>query len=157
MEITSRKQHEQLIRKEEELRLSILDLNKELEDNKVLKENEKLKLGKEIVKYSHVLSELPYPVISINNLGFVLFFNKQSEKIWGIKSRDIIGNKAELLFDLEKSSDVIQSFVDPARTKTSGTYPAKELVLPEGKSYKRDLRIISTDLKDEFLFTLLML
>lgn len=157
MEIASRKQHEHLIRKEEELRLSILDLKKNMEKSKKSMENEKLKLGNEIIKYRHVLDELPFPVISINNLGFVLLFNKCSEKKLGIKAKEIIGSRADKLFDLKNSSDVIKSYADPAKPKTSGNYPDQEFVLPGGKIFRRDLMIITTDLGDELLYTLIML
>jgi len=157
MENAARKQHDQLIRKEEELRLSILDLKKSLEESKRSLENEKLKLGNEIIKYRHVLDELPFPVISINNMGFVLLYNKCSERNLGIKAKEIIGSKADQLFDLEKSSDVIKSFTDPVRTKTPGNYPEQEFILSGGKMFKSDLMIITSDLGDELLFTLIVL
>jgi len=146
MELASRKQHEQLIRKEEELRLASLDLKKKLEETHQLRHQEKQKFEKEVRQYTHVLDELPYSVISINNLGFVLFFNRHAEKSWGMKQKQVIGTKADTLFHSSSSSDIIRSFTDP-----------EELVLPDGKMIQNDLMIIRTDLKDELLYTLVIL
>ncbi len=44
MELASRKQHDKLIRKEEELRLATLDLKKKLEDSKLRRKEEACKV-----------------------------------------------------------------------------------------------------------------
>ena len=157
MELASRKQHEQLIRKEEELRLASLDLKKKLEETHNLRQEEKLKFTKEVRQYTHVLDELPYSIISINNLGFVLFFNRHAEASWGVKRIEVTGTKVDLLFHRNNTSDIIKSFADPARNKTPGVYPDQELVLPDGNKLRKDFLVIRTDLKDELLFTLVIL
>jgi hypothetical protein len=45
----------------------------------------------------------------------------------------------------------------PARNKTPGVYPDQELVLPDGNKLRKDFLVIRTDLKDELLFTLVIL
>ncbi len=157
MELASRKQHEQLIRKEEEIRLASLDLKKKLEETNRLRQQENLRFEKEVKQYTHVLDELPYSVISINNLGFILFFNRSAEKEWGMKQKDVLGTKVETLFHHRNTSDVINSFTDPAKTKSPGIYSDQELALPDGKLLRKDMMVIRTDLKDEINFTLVIL
>lgn len=157
MELASRKQHERLIRKEEELRLTSLDLKKKLDETIQNKNLEKLKFIKEIRQYTHVLDELPYSIITINNLGFVLFFNRNAERSWGLKQKEVLGSKVQTLFHGNNPSVVIQSFADPARNKTPGIFQDQELVLPDGKALRKELMIIRTDQKDELMFTLVIL
>ncbi|HDS08392.1 MAG TPA: PAS domain S-box protein [Bacteroides sp.] len=157
MEMASRKQHEQLVAKEEELRLAGLDLRKKLEETGEKRRQEKLKFGNEVRQYRHVLNELPYPVITINNMGFVLFFNREAERIWGLKQEHVLGSKVEGLFHPDNDSGVVSGFADPARSKPAGIYKNQEVILPEGKALKRDLMLVLTDLKEERHFSLVLL
>jgi len=157
MELASRKQHEQLIRKEEELRLSGLDLKKKLDETNQLKLQQKEKLEKEIRQYTHVLEKIPFPMISINNLGFIQFFNRHAEKSWDRKRKEVLGQKVNTLFHPNNSSRIIQSLIDPARNKAPGLYPDQEVVLADGTILRKELMLIRTDLKDEVQYTLLIL
>jgi len=157
MELASRKQHEKLIRKEEELRLATLDLKKKLEESRLLRKQEIVKFEKGIKQYIHVLEELPYSVITINNLGFVLFFNRHAEKRWKMKQKEILENRVEKLFPADNPSDVISGFINPARSKTSGIFKEQELHIPGRQAEEVNLMMISTDLVDELLYTLIIL
>ena len=116
-----------------------------------------MKFENEIRQYTHVLDELPYAVISINNLGFVLFYNRYAEKSWRMKHKEVIGEQVKKLFHSSNTSQVIQSFTDPAKNKIPGIFPDQELVLPDGNVQRKELMLIRTDLKDELLFTLIVL
>jgi PAS domain S-box-containing protein len=157
MELASRDQHDKLIRKEEELRLATLDLKKKLEDTRLLRKQELAKFEKDLRQYMHVLEELPYSIITINNLGFVLFFNRHAEKRWKIKQKEILGNRVEKLFPAENSSAVITSFINPALSKSKGIFNGQELQLPGRQSERVNLLLISTDLEDEVLYSLIIL
>ena len=157
MELASRKQYEKVIRKEEELRLASLDLKKKLESTNSLRDQEKVKFEKDVKQYIHVLEELPFSVLTINNLGFVLFFNRHAEKRWKKKQKEVIGTRAETLFPGEGQSDVISAFIDPARSKTAGIYQDQVLEIPGQSSEKGTIMLIRTDLKEELLYTLLIL
>ncbi len=157
MELASRKQHEKLIRKEEELRLATLDLKKKLEESRQLRKQESEKFDKGIKQYIHVLEKLPYSVITINNLGFVLFFNRHAEKRWKMKQKEILGSRVGKLFPADNPSDVISGFINPARSKTSGVFKEQELHIPGRQTEEVNLMIISTDLVDELLYTLIIL
>ncbi len=157
MEMASRKQHEQLIRKEEELRLSGLDLMKKLEDTNQKRKEEKERFQKEILQYTHVLDELPYSVITINNLGFVLLFNRRAEEQWGLKQKDVTGIRVQELFHEQDSSLTVNSFTDPAKTKTPGIHTGQKLALHNGQILQKDILIIRTDMKEELHYTMVVL
>jgi PAS domain S-box-containing protein len=157
MELASRKQHEQLISKEEEIRMTSLDLKKKLEETHAKKKAEKEKFEKEVKQFNHVLNELPYSVITINNLGFVLFFNRHAEKKWGLKQKDVLGNQAKTVFVEENGSSVITSFSDPARTKSTGLHSGQEIFYRDGSMEQRDILIIRNDMKEEVHFTMVVL
>jgi PAS domain S-box-containing protein len=157
MELASRKQYEKLIRKEEELRLVSLDLKKKLESTHSQGERERMDFEKEVKQYTHVLGELPFSVLTINNLGRVLFFNRHAEKRWKIKQKEVIGSRATLLFPGKNESDVISAFVDPARSKRAGIYQDQWVELPGQSPEKMTIMLITTDLKEELLCTMLIL
>ena len=157
MELASRKQHEKLIRQEEELRLATLDLKKKLEDSKRMRKVELARFDKELRQYVHVLEELPYSVITINNLGFVLFFNRHAEKRWKLKQKEVIDSRVEKLFPSDNPSDVITAFIDPAKSKTTGVFKEQELQLSGRAAERVNLMVISTDLEEELLYSLIIL
>jgi PAS domain S-box-containing protein len=157
MELASRKQHDKLVRKEEELRLATLDLKKKLEETNLLWKQEITKFEKAIKQYVHVMEELPFSLITINNQGFILFFNRHAERRWKMKQKDVIGNRVEKLFHPEHSSDIINGFMDPARSKKTGIFSEQEFQLPGKKSELANVMLISTDLEDEMLYSLIIL
>jgi len=157
MELASRKQHEKLIRQEEELRLATLDLKKKLEDSKRMRKEELARFDKELRQYVHVLEELPYSVITINNMGFVLFFNRHAEKRWKLKQKEVIDSRVEKLFPSDNPSDVITAFIDPAKSKTTGIFKEQELQLSGRAAEQVNLMVISTDLEEELLYSLIIL
>ncbi|MCP4311597.1 MAG: PAS domain-containing protein [Bacteroidetes bacterium] len=157
MEMASRRNHEQLIRKEEELRLAGLDLKKKLEDSNQLRREEKYRFGREVKQYTHVLDELPHSVITINNLGFILFFNRSAEKYWGVKVKDVAGKQVSSLFGKDPGSQVVAHFCDPARSKSPGLHPEQEFILSDGRTMRTDILLIRTDLKEELNYSMLIL
>jgi PAS domain S-box-containing protein len=157
MELASRRNHEQLIRKEEELRLAGLDLKKRLEDTSQLRKEEKSRFGMELKRYTHVLNELPHSVITINNLGFILFFNRSAEKHWGIKEKEVSGKQVSSLFSQDPGSRVVAQFCNPALSKSPGLHRAQELILSNGRKIHVDILLIQTDLKEELNYSMVIL
>lgn len=157
MEMASRQNHEQLVRKEEELSLAGLDLKKRLEDSHSLRKEDKIKFDKALKQYTHVLDEIPHSLISINNMGFILFFNRRAEKLWGIKAKAALGTQVSDLFSQDQDSLTVSSFCDPARNKTAGLYPNQRIKLADGRELEMDLHLVRTDLKEEIHYSLLIL
>jgi PAS domain S-box-containing protein len=157
MEITSRKYHDQIVKREEDLRISGLDLKKKLDDSVQKRKEEKERSEREIFRYTHILDELPYPLVTINNLGFVLFFNRQAEKFWNQKKKEHLGNQVRNLFHENGNSATVVSFADPVKTKIPGIYKDQLLILPDGRKERKDLLVIRTDMQREIHFTLVLI
>lgn len=157
MEVAASQQHNKLVRKEEELRLATLDLKKKLEQIQVKRKEELKKFEQDIKQYLHVLEELPYSILTIDNLGFVRFFNQHAERRWKMKQKEVVGHHVDKLFPEQNSSDVISGFINPARSKTKGIFSDQMLEIPGRAAEEVDLMIISTDLEKEMLFTLLII
>ena len=122
-----------------------------------MRKQELVKFEKDVKQYIHVLEELPFSVLTINNLGKVLFFNRHAEKRWKKKQKEVIGGRVDTLFTGESQSEVISAFIDPARSKTAGIYQDQVLEIPGRSSEKVSVMLIRTDLKEELLYTLLIL
>ncbi len=158
MEMAARQQHEQLVKKEEELRLSSMDLKKKLEETQQLRSSDKVRFERELRAYTDILEGIPYPLVTINNLGFIQFINKPAEKLWKLKRSSLEGMKVTSLFDTERCGEVIHNFADPGRTKKPGRFSDQEIYLHEGgHAGRHDVIIIRTDLKEELFFTLLLI
>lgn len=157
MEIASRRNHEQLIRKEEELRMAGLDLKLKLEDSNRARREEKERFQREVKQYTHVLDELPHALITINNLGFVLFFNRTAAKFWRLKEKEVVGNQVGQLFGENPGTEHIAHFCDPAKSKSPGVFPNQQLILVDGREERLDIQLVRTDLKEEVHYTMLIL
>ncbi len=155
MEISARDQHEQLKRKEEEMRLLSLDLKKQIEEMNQNWDVEKIKISEEKKMYADVLFELPYPIVTINNLGFILQINRATEKYWGMKRKTVINNRATVLFSEKQESHAINAFIDPA-------LPVKEIAKKkimmnfQDNSKEEVISIIKTEIKNEMFYTLVI-
>lgn len=157
MELNSRRSHEHLLRKEEELKMAGLDLKKKLDNSTRLRKEEKESFERDVRQYTHVLNELPHAIVSINNQGFILLFNRASEKLWGLKAKAVLGKQVSILFGQNPGSPLVAHFCDPARSKTTGLHQKKQLILQDGRELEEDIQIIRTDMKEEIHYSLLIL
>lgn len=157
MEQASRLQHEQLVKKEEELRLTSLDLQRKLEERQRKHQEQKTRFERDIRQYRHVMELLPQPLLSIDNLGFVHFMNKSAEKLFGAKASDVLEKQVGDLLGTAQESEILRTFVNPARKNTPGIHHSQVLVHEDGTRSEHDLLLISTDLKEELHFTLVFL
>ena len=158
MELASRRKHEQLIRKEEELRMASLDLKKKLDDSNRLRREEKERLDREVKQYTHVLDELPHSVITINNLGFVLFFNRTARKILGLKAErgSWESGKSPLRAKSEESLLQLIFAIRPGVNHPECILISK-LFWQMARCKHWISMLIRTDLKDEVHYTLVIL
>jgi len=157
MELASRKQHDTLARKEEDIRMSGLELQRKLEESQRRRKQDKVDFEKEIRGYTRVLTEIPYPVVMINNLGFILFINKAAEEAWATGRKDIRGEKIDSLLSDPGNAQLIRNFADPAKSKPQGIHRSQTLVFANQKSETRDVLLVRTDLKEEIQYTLVVL
>ena len=157
MEIASRRNYEQVIRKEEELRIAGLDLKLKLDETLRLRKEEKVRFEREVKQYTQILDELPHSLITIDNLGFIRFLNRTAEKFWGLKEKELIGKQVSGLFGENPGSSVIINFCDPARTKSPGVHTGQRMILADGREQDVDILFVKTDLKEEVRYSLIIL
>lgn len=155
MEIAARDQHDLLIKKEEEMRLLSLDLKKQIDEMNLKFEEEKAGMLEEKKIYADILQELPYPVISINNLSFIMHCNHAAEKYFGVKSKDVINNKVTVLFAEKQESKHLEAFIDPVMPVKEVKLEKSILVLEKSKEDKT-ISILKTEVKNETFYTLVL-
>jgi PAS domain S-box-containing protein len=155
MELSARDQHELLIKKEEEMRLLSLDLKKQIHEMNLKWNNEKSVMLEEKKMFADILQELPYPVISINNLGFIMHCNNSAENYWGVKSKEVVNNKATILFAEKQDSKLIEAFIDPAKPVKEVKFEKTILAL-EKSTEERNISILKTEVKNEMFYTLVL-
>jgi PAS domain S-box-containing protein len=156
MELTLREQHRELSRKEEEMRLQALDLRKEIERLTVLWNDEKVSMKKQIALYDSLVRQLPYPVVTINNLGFVVQFNKAAESYWGKKAAAVESGKVATLFEEKQDAAILSRFIDAAVRDKEADHQ-KALLRIKGKPAREEqVSIISMEMGDEIYYSLLI-
>ena len=155
MELSARDQHEQLKKKEEEMRLLSLDLKKQIDEMNQKWTEDKGSLLEEKKLYADILHEMPYPLISINNQGYILNFNRAAEKYRGLKSSDILNNKATVLFSEQQESKYVDAFIDPAKPVKVLTFQKLPLVFRASRE-EEIISIIKTEVKNEMYYTMVI-
>ncbi|MFC2129782.1 PAS domain-containing protein, partial [Bacteroidota bacterium] len=155
MELSARDQHEQLKKKEEEMRLLSLDLKKQIDEmnQKWVSEREDLIEGTRL--YSNILDKLPYPVISINNQGYIMNYNRAAEKYRGNKSSDILNNKATVLFYDQQESKLVDAFIDPAKPVKEVNLQKLPLVFHDSRK-EEIVSILKTEVESEMFYTMVI-
>ena len=156
MDLEQRRQHDLLLKKEEELKLSSLDLQNKLDELNDKRKTEKINLEKEIKLYQDRLDQLPYPVLSINNMGFLLFMNREAEKTFGFRKKSSLGSKVAELFSESGNTEAVESFINPSKTKLIGTHKNQILISKGLKKIESNLLITKTELDDEIHYTMVL-
>ncbi|MFZ5941905.1 MAG: PAS domain S-box protein [Bacteroidota bacterium] len=157
MESEMIRQHEQLLKKEEEFRLLSLDLQKKLDESIARRDEEKAGLRARQDLYLGILRQLPMPVILFNNLGYLVLVNKAAEKLFGVKNDRVSGTRLSLLFNTGTSDELISSLADPALQKKEGHYRSVRFSVSGGDSQKADFTLMRQEFGEEVLYTLIIL
>ena len=157
MEQAVRQQHEQLVKKEEELRLTALDLQRKLDERQRTLQYQKKRYEKDISQCRDVLQSLPQPLLTIDNLGFMHFMNQAAEKLLAAKASEVLEKQVSELLGPDQESELLRTFADPARKNSPGLHPAQTLLTRDGKRHELDVLLIRTDLKEELRYTLVFL
>jgi len=124
LEYSMRDQNQQLLDKEEEMKLQSLDLkNKIREINKKWTADQHAR-QQESDLLTDIIDSHPEPIIGINNEGFVNLFNKEAEKFFHTKKPKVIKHRSHLLFHPEQEDPLMEALVVPGR-KTSETVRKK--------------------------------
>ncbi|MEZ5071701.1 MAG: PAS domain S-box protein [Bacteroidales bacterium] len=156
LESGSRRQLEEWVRKEEELRLTSIDLQARLRDLEDRRRKESNVQSKQNHRLIHVLDAMPFGLVVINNLGYLLQINPLAESLFSVRARDVISGKPTLLFGDENPSPLIRGFVEPTGNKPEGWHRNQTFHRADGKSVRADLLLLRSDLDDEITFSLLI-
>ena len=156
LEISMRSQNEKLKENEEKMKLQSLDLKKEIADMKRSQEEALSLLQRESRKHRDILTAHPLPLVSINNQGFIVLFNKAAERYWKRKAKEMLNARCKELFDAPQSDPVIAGFSDPALPVTEVSVKQTPIT-PKGQQ-KREatITIIKTASGPELIYTLLI-
>ena len=156
MEMAARRQHEELKKKEEEMKLQSLDLQKKLEETEKEHEKNLTILGREKDSLAQTIDQLPMPLVTINNMGYILLINKAAEKHWKIRRNTLLHHKVTDLFDENQSSELMRAFVDPARAKEKMMQEQVEIRLPGNRTEEGTVSMLRTEAGDEVYASLLL-
>jgi len=122
MEFEAARQNEQLKLQEEKLRLAGKELTRKLEEARQemkmqFREIEQIKIRNELT-----LEGALDAIITINEGGYIEFFNKAAEELWGIPKKDAIGKNVRMLFseDTIQNDEFVARYVEPGTNKIVG-------------------------------------
>jgi len=122
MEFEAARQNEQLKLQEEKLRLAGEELTRKLEEARQemkmqFREIEQIKIRNELT-----LEGALDAIITINEGGYIEFFNKAAEELWGIPKKDAIGKNVRMLFseDTIQNDEFVARYVEPGTNKIVG-------------------------------------
>lgn len=155
MEIESKKQTEILIKQEELLKESEIDLQRKLEKAKrdmklQFKEIEKIKLRTE-----KTLEGSLDAILTIDNNGLIQFFNNAAEDLWKIRREDVMGKNAEILFSVntKNNEDFVKRLLSPKEEKIIGERREVK-IQPQNEDEVQVLFLLSeAKISDEHTFT----
>lgn len=156
MEISLREQHRELVRKEEEMRLRTLDLKRDIETINQKWKDKKQALQKEKTIYATLVDSFPYPVVTINNLGFVKHFNRSASAYWGLKSSKAEAGKAEALFSEGDQPDIIAAFIDPAIQNKQVIHAKTRLNIKGKPSRDEYISILRSEIENEIYYSMVI-
>jgi len=156
LDIDYRKRQEELMKQGEELRLSGLDLQKKLDELNTRRKEEKLNFEKEIKRYQNILEEISHPVLTINNLGFLIYMNSASEKAFGFRKKHSTGSKISELFAVTGHSASFESFINPSKIKKPGLHKNQVIITKSLKKIESNLIILKADANDEIYYVLIL-
>ncbi len=135
MELETQQQTEQLKKQEEQLRLNEVELNRKLDKAKrdmreQFKEIEKIKLRNE-----RTLEGALDAIITIDQKGYIEFFNQAAEELFEISKTDALGSNAEILFPekTKMNDEFVMRFLNPEEDKIIGERREVNIIRKSGE------------------------
>lgn len=123
MEFEMQKQNEQIRSQAEKLKQSEIDLQKKLEQAKRETKAQFKEIEKTKIRNERTLEGALDAIFTINEKGYIEFFNKAAEELWEIKKEQIIGKKINMLFSEKNAEEdpFIKKLVNPMEEKEVGS------------------------------------
>jgi len=156
LELSLRDQNDQLREAEQLLNVQALDLNNQVVELQRKRSADKMEMQQEVDRYADILEYTPIPVIAVNNQGFVVLFNRASEKYFKLKKDSVMNQQAERIFGHAQQDPVLTSFCLPGKQTIEADHQEVSLFLPDRQRRKAIVSVIQTSSGKERIFTLLI-
>jgi len=149
MEMKNQEQTKQLLKHEEKLKASEIELSRKLDDARKemrmqFKEIERIKIRNE-----KTLEGALDAIFTINQDGLIEFFNRAAENLWGYKRNEVLGNEVRILFskDRKKHDEFVTKLINPGQRKIVGE--RKEITITDKNGNDKNVLILLSEAKVE--------
>ncbi|MDF1572796.1 MAG: PAS domain S-box protein [Bacteroidales bacterium] len=156
LELSLRDQNDQLRDAEQLLNVQALDLNNQVGELQRKRAADKMEMQQEVDRYSDILEHTPIPVIAVNNQGFVVMFNRASEKYFKLKKHSVMNQPGDRIFGKAQPEPLLAAFYLPGKQAIEADHREVTLLLPDRQSRKAIVSVIQTSSGKERIFTLLI-
>jgi PAS domain S-box-containing protein len=102
------------------------------------------------------LEDCPEGVVKSDESGTIIFFNKESERLWGFSRQEVLGKDVKMLMPDAYARDHAQFMKDYLHTgekKIIGTGRTVEILKKSGEKHSIYLTIVETRIEDDIFFT----
>ncbi|NOZ45218.1 MAG: PAS domain S-box protein [Chlorobi bacterium] len=149
MEIKNKEQTEILIQQEERLKQNEIELNIKLEETRKEIEQQFKEIEKVKVLNEKTLEGALDAIVTIDNSGKILFFNKAAEELWDLQKENVLSRNVRVLFSKDKSKhdDFITSFIDSSKPKIVGI--RKEVKIATRGGEEKSVLVLLSEAKAE--------
>lgn len=113
----------------------VRDMTREIEDKNQRKRAEE-RVIRTIKRYEQILEGCYDSVVAANSQGYVEFFNKSAEELWGYDRREVIGQKVEMLMPAlhaRQHDSYMQNYMQTGIAKIIGIGREVEALTKDGK------------------------
>jgi PAS domain S-box-containing protein len=155
MEIETKKQNEQLKIQEEKLLSSGVELTKKLELAKLemkkqYEETERIKIRNE-----KTLEGALDAILTIDQRGFIAFFNKAAEELWGYDRSEVLNHNVSMLFSSNniQENQFINAFVQISSKKVIGKREEVKITDKKGEDHSVLFLVSEAIVDNEHTFT----
>lgn len=156
LELSLRDQNDQLKEVEQLLNVQALDLDNQVAELQRKRAADKLEMQQEADRYADILEHTPNPVIAVNNQGFVVLFNRASEKYFNLKKHTVMNQPGDRIFGHAQQDPLLTAFCIPGKQTVEAEHQEVTMLLPDRQSRKAIVSVIQTSSGKERIFTLLI-
>lgn len=155
MEIETQQQAQKLIDQEDKLKQSQAELAKKLDDaRKEMKEQfHEIEMIK--VRNEKTLEGALDAIMSFNQNGFVQFFNKAAENLWGYDKADVMNKKIDILFSEESANndEFVKGMITPGTSKPVGYRKEVQILSKSGESLSVLVLLSEAEVNNAYTYT----
>ncbi len=155
MEIETRKQTDQLKIQEEKLKLSGLELKKQLSQTRTELEARHAGIEKERNRLLQLFDKHTDLVITVDAANNILYMNAAAEKFWSCKRTDMLRQPVSTLFpgDISDYDTMIAGILTANGKQITGEHRKIRIKNPSGRWTKAEMMVAVTEVQDEVSYT----